>query len=316
MPGMADDTAISELERQRRLLKALSRCRDAAAGGILDRLLQRRRRRALLARLDSEWRAGFVLHSTGDLVFVPTPLDARGCHNLFHPPAAHAAALAALAPGAVAIDIGASLGEWAVPLARAVGPSGRLFAFEPQPVAARALAQTFRINNLVQAEAIEAAVSDRGGVQEMAIPEIASRAVDSGRARIGKVGVGETVSAVRSLTIDAFAGEAGLTRLDLVKIDVEGHERAVLAGACNTLARFRPVIVMETGHESAADRAAIEVLLRGAGYALSGVLLDHGVVPASWAAYAAAAAPCLPGEVHNLLLLPSILAYRESGDER
>jgi FkbM family methyltransferase len=314
--SMSDKAAISELERQRRLLKALSRCRGAASGGILDRLLQRGRRRALLARLEAEWRAGFVLHATGDLVFVPTPLDARGCHCLLHAPAAHPAALAVLAPGAVAIDIGASLGEWAVPLARAVGPSGRLFAFEPQPLAARALAQTFRINHFVQAEAIEAAVSDRGGMQEMAMPAIASRAVDSGRARIGAAGAGETASPVRSVAIDAFAGEVGLTRLDLIKIDVEGHERAVLAGACNTLARFRPAIVMETGHESAADRAAIEALLRGAGYALTGVLLDHGVVPASWPAYAVAAAPCLPGEVHNLLLLPSTLAYRESNGGR
>jgi hypothetical protein len=46
------------------------------------------------------------------------------------------------------------------------------------------------------------------------------------------------------------------------------------------------------------------------------VLLDHGVVPASWPAYAVAAAPCLPGEVHNLLLLPSTLAYRESNGGR
>lgn len=313
---MSDKAAISELERQRRLLKALARCRAAASGGALARLLLRARRRALLARLDAEWRAGFVLHATGDLVFVPTPLDARGRHCLLHPPAAHAAALAVLAPGAVALDIGASLGEWAVPLARAVGPSGRLFAFEPQPVAARALAATFRINNLLQAEAIEAAVSDRGGMQDMAMPEVASSAVDSGRARIGIAGPGESLSSVRSITVDAFAGEVGLRRLDLVKLDVEGHERAALAGACNTLARFRPAIVMETGHEIAADRAAIEALLRGVGYALIGVLLDHGVAPATWEAYAAGAAPCRPGEVHNLLLLPSTLAYRESSGAR
>jgi FkbM family methyltransferase len=313
---MSDKSGISELERQRRLLKALARCRIAASGGPVARLLMRMRRRALLARLDAEWRAGFVLHDNGDLVYVPTPLDARGRHCLLHPPAAHEAVLAVLAPGAVAIDIGASLGEWAVPLARAIGAAGRLFAFEPQPLVARALAATFRINNLTQAEAIEAAVSDRGGVQTMAMPEIASSEVDSGRARIGAARAGETAASVRSVTIDAFAGETGLTRLDLVKIDVEGHERAVLAGACTTLARFRPAIVIETGHETASDRVAIETLLRGAGYALTGVLLDHGIVPASWESYAAATAPCLTGEVHNLLLLPSTLAYLESGVER
>jgi len=311
---MSDKAAISELERQRRLLKALARCRAAASGGPIARLLRRVRHRTLLARLEAEWRAGFVLHATGDLVFVPTPLDARGCHSLLHPPAAHQAALAVLAPGAVVIDIGASLGEWAVPLARAVGPTGRLFAFEPQPLAARALMATFRINDLKQAQAIEAAVSDWSGAQDLAMPEIASSAVDSGRARIGAAGAGETILSVRSVTVDAFVGEAGLERLDLVKIDVEGHERAVLEGARNALAHFRPAIVMETGHESEGDRAAIDALLRGIGYSPIGVLLDHGVVPAGWDSYAAATPPCAPGEVHNLLILPSTLAYRRSRD--
>jgi hypothetical protein len=79
----------------------------------------------------------------------------------------------------------------------------------------------------------------------------------------------------------------------------------VIEGARATLARFKPAIVMETGHEGPPDRAAIPQLLRGAGYALVGVLLDHGVAPANWDAYAAGAAPCVPGAVHNLLVLPA-----------
>ena len=312
---MSDRAATSGLERQRRLLKALARCRTAhPGGGLLAHLLRRARRRALLARLDAEWQAGFVLHESGDLVFVPVPLDARGRHCLLNPPAAHEAALAVLAPGAVAVDIGASLGEWAMPLARAVGPAGRLVAFEPQPLAARSLAASFRINNLTQASVVEAAVSDAAGRRELAVRTVTSSAVDTGRARIGAAGAGETVSAVRSVTLDGFAREAGLGRLDLVKIDVEGHERAVLDGARETIARFHPAIVMETGHEGAGDRAAIAALLRGGGYDLVGVLLDHGVVPASWDAYASGEAPCLPGEVHNLLILPAAAAHSASRD--
>jgi FkbM family methyltransferase len=312
MPDMA---ATSELERQRRLLKALSRCRTTnSGGGLLAHLLRWSRRRALLARLDGDWRAGFVLHESGDLVFVPVPLDTRGRHCLLNPPCAHKAALAVLGPGAVALDIGASLGEWAVPLARAVGSTGRLIAFEPQAPIARALAATLRINNLTQASMVEAAVSDRVGIQHLTVPEITSSAVDTGRARLGAAGAGETASTVRSVTLDGFTGDAGLDRLDLVKIDVEGHERAVLEGARATIARFHPAIVMETGHESAADRAAIAALLRGADYALIGVLLDHGVAPASWDSYAAGAAPCLPGEVHNLLVLPAAAALPASRD--
>lgn len=312
---MSDKAATSGLERQRRLLKALARCRTAERGsGLLARLLRRTRGRALLARLDADWQAGFVLHETGDLAFVPSPLDARGRHCLFNPPRAHDAALAVLAPGAVAIDIGASLGEWAVPLARAVGPAGRLMAFEPQPLAARALAATFRVNNLMQASVIEQAVSDAAGTRELAVQTVTSSAVDTGRAHIGAAGPGETMAAVRSVTLDGFVAAAGLARLDLVKIDVEGHERAVLDGARTTIARFHPAIVMETGHESAGDRAAIAALLRGAGHDLVGVLLDHGIVPASWDEYASAAAPCLPGAVHNLLVLPAAAARPANRD--
>lgn len=300
------DIATSELERQRRLLKALARSRTPEPGnGILMRLLRRSRRRALLARLDAEWQAGFVLHETGDLIFVPRPLDARGRHCLLYPPSVHGAVRAFLGAGGVAVDIGASLGEWAVPLARAVGPDGRLFAFEPQPLAVRALEATLRINNLTQASVIEAAVSDRVGVLDLAVPDVTSSAVDTGRAHIGATKPGETASKVRTVTLDAFIAEARLVRLDLVKIDVEGHERAVLDGAHDTIARLRPAIVMETGHENAADRAAIAALLCGAGYELVGLLLDHGIAPASWEAYAAATTPCTPGEVHNLFVLPT-----------
>jgi len=88
------------------------------------RLVRRWREKRLLTRLERDWPGGFVLHRTGDLVNVPAPLDARGRHALLHPPRAHPAALGFLRPGAVAVDIGASLGEWTVPIARAVARRG------------------------------------------------------------------------------------------------------------------------------------------------------------------------------------------------
>jgi len=88
------------------------------------RLVRRWREKRLLTRLERDWPGGFVLHRTGDLVNVPRPLDARGRHALLHPPRVHPAALGFLRPGAVAVDIGASLGEWTVPIARAVARRG------------------------------------------------------------------------------------------------------------------------------------------------------------------------------------------------
>src|SRR5215472_6927621 len=114
------------------LLKALWKLRppgEPEAPGA--RLVRRWREKRLLARLERRWPGGFALHRTGDLVYVPYPLDARGRHALLHPPSLHPAVRSRLRSGGVAIDIGASLGEWTVPLARAVGPTGRLLALEP-----------------------------------------------------------------------------------------------------------------------------------------------------------------------------------------
>ncbi|MGH8562306.1 MAG: FkbM family methyltransferase, partial [Nevskiales bacterium] len=46
-------------------------------------------------------------------------------------------------------------------------------------------------------------------------------------------------------TLDAFAADCGLTRLELVKIDTDGHEFAVLSGAVKCIERFRPVVLFE-----------------------------------------------------------------------
>src|SRR5437763_1234722 len=97
------------------------------------RFVRRWREKRLLARLETEWPGGFALHRTGDLVYVPRPLDARGRHALLHPPQVHPAVLRFVQPGSVVIDVGANLGEWTIPFARAVGPAGRVIAIEPGP---------------------------------------------------------------------------------------------------------------------------------------------------------------------------------------
>jgi len=136
------------------------------------------------------------------------------------------------------------------------------------------------------------------------MPQITSSAVDSGRARLGLARPGEAAETVLLVTLDGFAAREDLARLELLKIDVEGHERAVLAGGARTILRWHPVIVIETGHEAPDDRTAIRAQLGGAGYELAGILLDYGVAAAGWEAYEAGTAPFAPGEVHNLLLLP------------
>jgi FkbM family methyltransferase len=258
----------------------------------------------LLARLEREWPGGFALHRTGDLVYVPSPLDARGRHALLHPPAAHPAALAFLMPGAVALDIGANLGEWTVPFARMVGLTGRVLAAEPMPRNAEALAKTLAVNALRQAEIIRCAVGDDEGIVDFAVPLVTSARSDTGTAHVGPATAGQETVRVALRRLDALVGECGFERIDLIKIDVEGYERRVLDGAATALARFRPALVIETGHEAEGDRAAIHERLTSLGYRMLAILLDHGLADADWPSYRAAAPPFHTGQALNLLLVP------------
>ena len=99
----------------RRLLKRLYRFREWRQRRGLDRLFARQRKAALLGALRRAWPGGYILTDTGELAYVPAPLDGRGERLMFYGFAAPPAALVFAPPGGVAIDVGANLGEWSVP---------------------------------------------------------------------------------------------------------------------------------------------------------------------------------------------------------
>ena len=145
-------------------------------------------------------------------------------------------------PGATVLDLGAHLGLFSVAMARAVGDAGRVFAFEPAPGVRKALQQTVRLNGCQ--EIIE--------VRHEAIGGVAGRAaLVSGTGPLSNAGRLDARSADRLLgqlvdvvTVDAFTAARDL-RVDCMKIDVEGSEFDVLAGARATIARDRPAIALE-----------------------------------------------------------------------
>jgi FkbM family methyltransferase len=148
---------------------------------------------------------------------------------------------ARLQPGSVFLDIGANFGYYSIRLAT-LRPGIEVHAFEPHPVTFRRLRLHIECNGLNPAvHAHELALSDTSGTGRMV-----GRPDNSGAARlaVGLTG-GDGGVEVRTTTLDEFAREASLTRLDCIKIDVEGAEPRVLHGGRETLERFRPALMIE-----------------------------------------------------------------------
>jgi FkbM family methyltransferase len=136
-----------------------------------------------------------------------------------------------------AIDVGANDGSYVHFLRR---HARRVIAFEPMPALARALCRKFRRGVVVEALAL----SDSAGTVPLHMPVVDSVVVTGC----------STVSSVASATYPAHrAIEVPMDRLDAVygddvgfiKIDVEGHEQAVLDGAIGTVRRCQPRLMVE-----------------------------------------------------------------------
>jgi FkbM family methyltransferase len=149
---------------------------------------------------------------------------------------------ALLKPGDVYIDVGAHIGFHAATAAYRVGAEGRVFAFEADPAVHGRLAR-----NLAQfpwAQAVHGAVWEHSGTLAF---ERSSFEQESGWGTLCNVrdlGKGEHVN-VRAVSLDDWCRETQIVRVDVMKIDAEGSELAVLRGAQRMLDRFHPAIVLE-----------------------------------------------------------------------
>ena len=165
------------------------------------------------------------------------------------PAAVHVAA-AVCGAGSVLFDVGANVGLCALPFSIIATETGRVVAVEPGRRAAADLRAAVQLNERANIEVIEAALSHAEGEATLLVRESnASGAFISCETSLASA-VHEASSDVeavhvRVVTLDDLVEERGSDRVDLIKIDVEGFESRVLAGSTRTLARFRPVCVIE-----------------------------------------------------------------------
>jgi FkbM family methyltransferase len=131
-----------------------------------------------------------------------------------------------LRPGDTFVDVGANFGLISLIGARAVGPTGCVHAFEPQPALAAMLRRSAALNRLANLTLHEVALSDSEGVRELHVPSDHSGGASLSRKDTGP-GTSIQVQVRRGA---AYFEEHGINTIRLVKIDVEGHEGAVLEG--------------------------------------------------------------------------------------
>lgn len=144
-----------------------------------------------------------------------------------------------------AIDIGANVGNHALRIGLM---GGRVVAFEPNPQAMLLLQQKIRVNPNVNVLAVRRGLSDRQGQLLLSLPNHCNLGTASFEKKVG----------TRSIDVDICRGDEAdeikaLSRLDFVKIDVEGHELKVLAGLQKTLATYCPSVFFEWQGGSLAD---------------------------------------------------------------
>ena len=178
--------------------------------------------------------------------------------------------------GVLALDCGANIGVHAIEWARRMTGWGRVIAFEAQERIFYALAGNIAINNCFNASVVHCALSDTIGDMKIPSPDYLKPASFGSLELVQRPNeeyIGQPISRaeadlvpVRSLTIDSM----NFDRVDLIKIDVEGMELAVLEGAANCVAANKPVLLVEA---LKSDLTKLEDWLSSQGY----VVLRSGI---------------------------------------
>lgn len=193
--------------------------------------------------------------------------------------------------GDVVAEVGANIGTHTVSLARMVGENGAVIAFEPQRFVYHLLCANIALNELMNVHPRQTAVGAAPGMINVPMFDFGVTNNVGGLILGGEGGEQVAVETIDSL---------GFQRLKLLKIDVEGMETEVLAGAVDTVQRCRPYIYVENEFSEKSEELIRQI--RGFGYRL----WWHRPPMFNPANFAGNAEDVFPGIVsNNMLCLPA-----------
>jgi FkbM family methyltransferase len=151
-------------------------------------------------------------------------------------------------PGWMVADVGANVGANTLHFARLVGPEGRVVAIEPSDFAAAKLQKNLELNpSLAARVTVVRAYLDAEADASSPPPEVYAswKLQGAGERHDTHCGSRTTTSGATRSSLDAVLEKLAMDRVDFLKLDVDGHECAVLRGASRTLERDRPTMLVE-----------------------------------------------------------------------
>lgn len=176
--------------------------------------------------------------------------------------------------GWTVLDVGAFIGLWALRAYAAVGEGGRVIALEPNPRAHALCAFNLQINGARRARALPLALSASSGRATLYVPECDVNA--SLREDYARLFSNELMEVrVRTITLEQLLKRLGVRRVDLMKVDVEGHELDVLSAFSRDAAARVKRLVVEV-HTDVVSTHEVSEALESLGYSVA-VYVDESL---------------------------------------
>jgi FkbM family methyltransferase len=169
--------------------------------------------------------------------------------------------------GMTVIDVGANAGVYTFSAAQRVGLTGLVLAVEPFSQCVAYLNETCRVNQLDWVKVCAGAASDRNGSAKLSLSS-ASELNELISEEEGQTRDASSFEEVECFTLDSLIEKHGVSRVDFLKIDAEGHELQVLKGSDRLLTEFAPIILYENIAGSQGSNLPVADYLRSIGYRL------------------------------------------------
>jgi FkbM family methyltransferase len=151
-----------------------------------------------------------------------------------------------LQPDNTFLDIGANIGYFSLLAARSA-PAGKIIPFEPVSYLFYALEKNIALNSIANIHPVKAAVGEKDEDRIIYL----SAADNTGMSSFHKPeNYSGNTEMVKVISLDSWFTSSGLSKADIIKIDVEGNELAVLKGMKDVTKRFRPHILLELNPET------------------------------------------------------------------